>query len=193
MRPAEQVQRDRTGARRQLLSGHSADRRRRSRYPAAAVTHRTLLLVLMLALALAGCGGSDGSESESAATPTPKATATPDNKDTSKKPVVTVPDELPPDEIQTEDIVKGTGPKAKKGDTVTMQYVGVAWSTGVKFDSSWDRGQPFTFKLGEGKVIPGWDEGIPGMQKGGRRMLTIPAERPMAPRARRPTSGRTRP
>ena len=147
-----------------------------SRYPAAAVTHRTLLLVLVLVLALAGCGGGD--EGESAATPTPKAeaTPTPDNKDTSKKPVVTVPDELPPDELQIEDIVKGTGPKAKKGDTVTMQYVGVAWSTGVEFDASWDRGQPFTVKLGEGKVIKGWDEGIPGMQKGGRRMLTIPAE-----------------
>ena len=130
----------------------------------------------MLVLALAGCGGGD--DGESAATPTPKAeaTPTPDNKDTSKKPVVTVPDELPPDELQIEDIVKGTGPKAKKGDTVTMQYVGVAWSTGVEFDASWDRGQPFTVKLGEGKVIKGWDEGIPGMQKGGRRMLTIPAE-----------------
>ena len=131
----------------------------------------------MLVLALAGSPVAVGATSESAATPTPKATATPDNKDTSKKPVVTVPDELPPEEIQVEDIVKGTGPKAKKGDTVTMQYVGVAWSTGVEFDASWDRGEPFTFKLGEGKVIAGWDEGIPGMQKGGRRMLTIPADK----------------
>ena len=139
------------------------------------MTHRTLLLLLVLVLALAGCGGDDG-ETAAKATATPTATATPDNKDTSKKPVVTVPDELPPDELQIEDIVKGKGPKAKKGDTVTMQYVGVAWSTGVEFDSSWDRGQPFTVKLGEGKVIEGWDEGIPGMQKGGRRMLTIPAE-----------------
>jgi peptidylprolyl isomerase len=139
------------------------------------VTHRTLLLLLLLVLALAGCGGED--ESESAATPTPKATATPANTDTSKKPVVTVPDELPPDELQIRDIVKGKGPKAKKGDTVSMQYVGLTWSTSVEFDASWERGQPFTFKLGAGKVIPGWDKGIPGMQKGGRRELTIPADR----------------
>jgi peptidylprolyl isomerase len=138
------------------------------------VTHRTLLLLLVLVLALAGCGGED--EGESAATPTPKATATPANTDTSKKPVVTVPDELPPDELQIRDIVKGKGPKAKKGDTVSMQYVGLTWSTSVEFDASWDRGQPFMFKLGAGKVIPGWDKGIPGMQKGGRRELTIPAD-----------------
>ena len=140
------------------------------------MTHRTLLLSLVLALALAGCGG--GSSGETAAKPaaTPKATPTPDNKDTSKKPVVTVPDQLPPDSIQIRDIVKGKGPKAKKGDNVTVQYVGVAWSTGQEFDASWDRGQPFTFKLGAGKVIPGWDKGVPGMQKGGRRELTIPAD-----------------
>ena len=83
---------------------------------ARAVTHRTLLVLLVLALALlAGCGGDD---SETAATATPKATATPDNTDVTKKPTVTVPDELPPDELQIEDIVKGKGPAAKKGDKV---------------------------------------------------------------------------
>ena len=139
-------------------------------------------------LALAGCGGDDES-GESAATATPQATPTPDNKDTSKKPVVTVPDELPPDELQIEDIVKGKGPKAKKGDEVTVQYVGVAWSTGVEFDASWGKGEPFKFKLGEGGVIPGWDEGIPGMQKGGRRMLTIPAEQAYGAQGQPPSIG----
>jgi peptidylprolyl isomerase len=152
------------------------------------VTHRTLLLLLVLVLALAGCGGDDG-DAETAATATPKATATPANTDTSKKPVVTVPDELPPDEIQTRDIVKGKGPKAKKGDTVSMQYVGIAWSTSVEFDASWDRGEPFTFKLGAGKVIPGWDEGIPGMQKGGRRELTIPADKAYGAQGQPPSIG----
>jgi peptidylprolyl isomerase len=143
------------------------------------VTHRTLLLALVLVAALvpAGCGGGGG-DKESAATPTAtaKATATPDNTDVTKKPTVTVPDELPPDRLQIKDIVKGKGRAAKKGDKVSVQYVGVAWSTGVEFDASWGRGQPFTFKLGEGKVIPGWDKGVPGMRKGGRRELTIPAE-----------------
>ena len=152
------------------------------------MTHRTLLLLLVLVLALAGCGGDDES-GETAATATPQATSTPDNKDTSKKPVVTVPDELPPDELQIEDIVKGKGPKAKKGDEVTVQYVGVAWSTGVEFDASWDAGEPFKFKLGEGGVIKGWDEGIPGMQKGGRRMLTIPAERAYGAQGQPPSIG----
>jgi len=147
-----------------------------SRYPAAAVTHRTLLLLLVLVLALAGCGGDDEGESAATATATPKATATPDNTDVSKKPTVTVPDELPPDALQKEDIVKGKGPAAKNGDTVTMQYVGLTWSTSVEFDASWDRGEPYTFKLGKGKAIAGWDQGIPGMRKGGRRQLTIPAE-----------------
>jgi peptidylprolyl isomerase len=141
------------------------------------VRHRTLLISLVAALALgllAGCGGDKNSEP--AATATPKATATPDNTDVTKKPKVTVPDELPPDQLQIEDIVKGKGPAANKGDKVTVQYVGLTWSTSVEFDASWDRGKPFTLTLGKGEVIPGWDQGIPGMRKGGRRQLTIPAE-----------------
>ena len=137
------------------------------------MTHRTLLLLLVFVLALAGCGDDGG---ETAATPTPKATATPDNTDVTKKPKVTVPDELPPDELQIEDIVKGKGPAAKKGDKLTMQYVGLTWSTSVEFDSSWEGGEPFELTLGKGEVIPGWDQGIPGMRRGGRRQLTIPAE-----------------
>jgi peptidylprolyl isomerase len=137
------------------------------------VTHRTLLLLVVLAIVLTGCGSDDG---ETSAKATPKATPTPSNTDLSKKPVVTVPDELPPDTLQKRDIVVGKGPAAKTGDTVSMQYVGLTWSTSVEFDASWDNRQPLTFKLGEGKVIKGWDEGIPGMRKGGRRELTIPAE-----------------
>jgi peptidylprolyl isomerase len=137
--------------------------------------HRTLLLALVLVLALAGCGGG-GDDGDSAATGTPKATATPDNTDVTKKPKVTVPDELPPDELQIEDIVKGKGRAAKSGDKVSMQYVGLAWSTSVEFDSSWEGGKPFDLTLGKGDVIKGWDEGIPGMREGGRRQLTIPAE-----------------
>jgi peptidylprolyl isomerase len=139
------------------------------------VTHRTLLILLVLVVALAGCGGGDG-DGKTAATATPKATATPDNTDVTKKPKVTVPDELPPDKLQIEDIVKGKGPAAKKGDKVSMQYVGLTWSTSVEFDTSWDDGKPFDLTLGKGDVIKGWDEGIPGMRKGGRRQLTIPAE-----------------
>jgi len=77
--------------------------------------------------------------------------------------------------LQIEDLVTGEGSQAKAGDTVQVQYTG--WLTdGTKFDSSYDRNQPFTFTLGTGQVIPGWDEGVAGMQVGGKRKLTIPPE-----------------
>ena len=56
-----------------------------------------------------------------------------------------------------------------------MHYVGVAFRSGEEFDASWNRGQPFLFKLGSGQVIPGWDAGVKGMRVGGRRKLTIPS------------------
>ena len=58
---------------------------------------------------------------------------------------------------------------------VSVQYVGVSQKTKKQFDASWDRGQPFSFVLGQGNVIPGWDQGVPGMKVGGRRKLVIPA------------------
>ena len=87
----------------------------------------------------------------------------------------------PPTELVIRDIVKGKGPKAKAGDTLTMQYVGTAWSNGQQFDASWDAGQPLPFQLGAGMVIPGWDEGMVGMQKGGRRLLVIPPDMAYGP------------
>ncbi len=71
------------------------------------------------------------------------------------------------------DIVKGDGPVAKPGDSLKLDYVGEIYATGDQFDSSWGR-QPFTFTLGSGSVIPGWDQGVPGMRVGGRRELIIP-------------------
>ena len=75
-----------------------------------------------------------------------------------------------------EDLAVGDGAEAVAGSTCTMQYVGHAWSTGKQFDASWDRGEPFTFQLGAGMVIGGWDQGVAGMKVGGRRRLTIPPE-----------------
>lgn len=96
--------------------------------------------------------------------------------DTSVKPDVPVPDGDPPAELVSEDIVVGDGATAEAGDEVEVQYVGVDYSTGEQFDASWDNGQPFTFELGAGNVIPGWDQGVEGMKVGGRRMLTIPPD-----------------
>jgi FKBP-type peptidyl-prolyl cis-trans isomerase len=73
------------------------------------------------------------------------------------------------------DIKEGTGKMAKPGDTVKVHYTG--WlENGKKFDSSLDRGQPFPFTLGAGKVIPGWEVGVEGMKVGGKRQLRIPAD-----------------
>lgn len=92
------------------------------------------------------------------------------------KPSVSIPEGAPPTELVVEDLEVGSGKEAVPGTTCTMQYVGHAWSNGSQFDASWDRGQPFTFRLGEGMVIAGWDQGVAGMKEGGRRRLTIPPE-----------------
>ena len=72
-----------------------------------------------------------------------------------------------------EDLVVGTGATAVVGDTLTVNYVGTL-TNGTKFDSSYDRGTPFVFQVGAGRVIAGWDQGVPGMKVGGKRRLTIP-------------------
>src|SRR4051794_14727753 len=96
------------------------------------------------------------------------------SKDVKTKPVVAIPAGATPKSLTIKDIVPGTGRAARKGDTVSVQYVGSSWSNGAQFDSSWDRGQPFSVPLGKGQVIPGWDKGLVGMKAGGRRLLVIP-------------------
>lgn len=80
-----------------------------------------------------------------------------------------------PFELGIDDLEIGDGDEAVAGKKVSVHYVGVAFSTGEEFDASWNRGQPFEFKLGKGQVIPGWDQGVLGMRVGGRRKLTIPS------------------
>ena len=90
------------------------------------------------------------------------------------KPVITIPDTDPPVELVIEDLEVGTGDEPVPGVGVTVHYVGVAWSTGREFDSSWDRNDPLQFGFGTGQVIEGWDQGLAGMKIGGRRKITIP-------------------
>jgi peptidylprolyl isomerase len=145
---------------------------------------RLLPCLLILLLALAACGDDDGDESapnssqrtsETNEEPSPSAQRKA-LENTRVKPMIPKPSGSPPRRLVKEDIVKGEGPAAKVGDTLTVNYVGVAFSTGNEFDSSWDAGQPFSVRLGAGRVIKGWDMGLVGMRKGGRRMLTIPPE-----------------
>jgi peptidylprolyl isomerase len=96
--------------------------------------------------------------------------------DTTSKPEVPRPTGTPPAQLVADDVVVGEGEAAGVGDDVSVHYVGVSFSTGVQFDSSWDRGAPFRFELGAGRVIEGWDQGVAGMREGGRRTLVIPPQ-----------------
>jgi FKBP-type peptidyl-prolyl cis-trans isomerase len=79
----------------------------------------------------------------------------------------------PQEEVKIEDTQEGTGQEVKSGDTVVIHYRGTL-EDGTVFDSSYDRGEPFTTQIGVGQVIQGWDQGVPGMKVGGKRKLTIP-------------------
>lgn len=119
---------------------------------------------------------AEETEASSTTTTTSEAPeAEPADDDPSGKPVVDVPPEAPA-ELEIDDLVTGTGDAAQAGDYLTMHYVGVRQTDGEQFDASWDRGSTFGFTLGAGRVIQGWDQGIVGMQEGGRRLLSIPAD-----------------
>src|SRR3954451_13079449 len=91
------------------------------------------------------------------------------------RPTIHMPGGDIPFELGLEDLVAGDGDEAVAGKKVSVHYVGVGFRSGDEFDASWNRGQPFEFKLGAGQVIPGWDQGVQGMRVGGRRKLTIPS------------------
>jgi peptidylprolyl isomerase len=154
------------------------------------------LAALATAALIAGCGSSGSSSTitvgnentadqtlakssaaATASTPTSTTAAvkTPTSGPLSKEPSVTPPSGAAPAALVTKDIIIGTGPEAKSGQTVTVNYVGALFHGGKVFDASWKRNEPFAFALGGGQVIKGWDQGIVGMKVGGRRELVIPA------------------
>ena len=119
------------------------------------------------ALIKSGAAASKGAATGTATTPTSGPLST--------EPTVTPPSGPVPTKLETKDLIVGTGPEAKAGQSVTVNYVGVLYKGGKEFDASWKRKEPFNFILGKGQVIPGWDQGIVGMKVGGRRELIIPA------------------
>ncbi len=164
-------------------------------------TPRSLLpsAALSLALLAAGCGSSSTTAGDSSIQPAPSSnqtasapavtsstptTTAPVNPALAKKPTIPRQRGPAPAKLVVRDLVKGTGPAAKAGQMLTVQYVGVLYRNGVQFDASWDKGSPFTFALGSGGVIPGWDQGLVGMHVGGRRQLIIPAALAYAATAR---------
>jgi len=112
-----------------------------------------------------GAGGA-------AAAPIPSADRSPAGT-AGTAPSVTVPSGAPPTKLESADLIAGTGAAASAGQSVTVQYVLATYSSGKVVQSSWTSA-PFTFTLGEGQVIPGWDKGVVGMKVGGRRELIIP-------------------
>lgn len=165
------------------------------RLPRRARTHVFGLAALGAAALIAGCGSSGGSSTitvgnesksdqslASAAAPTTSTSTsstatgkTPTSGPLSKEPHVTPPSGPAPSKLETKDLITGTGSAAKTGDSVSVNYVGALYKGGKVFDASWKRKEPFTFSLGKGQVIPGWEQGIVGMKVGGRRELVIPA------------------
>lgn len=126
-----------------------------------------LIIAMCAALAFAGCGSDSSSTGSTAAS----------TESIKTKPKVTIPDGEPPDELETVDLIEGDGKEAVSGRPVTVEYVGINYKTGKEFDSSWGAGgNPTTFGLGFGAVIPGWEQGVEGMKVGGRRELIIPPE-----------------
>jgi len=129
-------------------------------------------------------GGGGGKSKATTPTTVERAAAT--------KPCVAVADPLPagapevpvklgppPAKLLTEDLKVGTGATVGAGDTPTINYIGVACSTGKIFDSSYKSGQPLSYPLSQ--LIPGWQDGIPGMKVGGRRLLGIPPDKAYGP------------
>lgn len=152
-----------------------------------------LSLVMLVALALvAGACGSDDAASDSSATTAATsdvpagATVVSVSDDLAAKPEIELEaSDDAPAELVIEDIVVGDGAEAVPGSTVEVQYVGQL-TDGEQFDASWDNGQPFSFQLDAGMVIPGWDEGVAGMKVGGRRALIIPSDLAYGPEGRPP-------
>jgi peptidylprolyl isomerase len=152
------------------------------------------LAALGVAVLIAGCGSSSSSstitlgaenkgdnslikatETTAKKTPTTATAKTPTSGPLATEPKVTPPSGPAPTKLVVKDLIKGTGTEAKAGETVTVNYVGVLYKGGKEFDASWKRKEPFSFALGKGQVIAGWDQGVAGMKVGGRRELVIPS------------------
>jgi peptidylprolyl isomerase len=93
------------------------------------------------------------------------------------KPTITVPKGKAPTSLIIQPLIRGTGPKVVKGQTITVHYTGVIWPGGKQFDSSWANGSPASFAIGVGKVITGWDLGLVGQRVGSQVLLVIPPDK----------------
>jgi peptidylprolyl isomerase len=181
-----------------------AQRRRRNTIIGASLG-TAVVIGLVVWLAVANSGGSDKTEpaAQPSATVTPSASATPSaapagkcadikpNPPAKGQPRVPPVKGDAPTKLVIKDIEEGQGPAAKKGDTVSVTYIGVACSTGQVFDASYKHGnEPFPVEdLGSASVIQGWNEGLIGVKKGGVRELIIPPDLGYGPQGSPPSIG----
>lgn len=137
-----------------------------------------IVLALVGAVGLSGCSSQTGRSSKGSSPEGTQSAAQP-SRDSQEATPTTAKDNAEKAEktagLVTSDEVVGEGPAAKSGDRVTVHYTG-RLVDGTKFDSSKDRNKPFSFSLGAGEVIPGWDQGVAGMKVGGKRKLTVPPD-----------------
>ncbi|GIJ23466.1 FKBP-type peptidyl-prolyl cis-trans isomerase [Micromonospora lutea] len=171
----------------QLAAQKAAEAKRRRQAWAGAFAGIAVVAVLITVFVIVGQRGGDDAPEQAAGTPSapveasepaqPPAPKLPEGADPAlgSKPTVTA-GEGKLTKLTVTPLIEGTGPKVEAGQSITTNYVGVFYENGEEFDSSWERGQPATFPIGVGQVIPGWDKGLVGVTVGSRVQLDIPAE-----------------
>ncbi|RKN48466.1 FKBP-type peptidyl-prolyl cis-trans isomerase [Micromonospora endolithica] len=175
----------------QLAEQKAAEAKRRRQAWAGGLAGVAVVAVLITVFVIVGRGGDDDAADQAGSAPTgaPSASASasaapagagaplPEGADPALNTQPTVEaGEGELSKLVVTPLIKGTGPAVKKGQTITTNYVGVFYADGKEFDSSWSRGEPASFPIGVGQVIPGWDQGLVGVNVGSRVQLDIPAE-----------------
>jgi peptidylprolyl isomerase len=169
--PSDKRRRKKEGRQVRLAAARAAARRKqRQRRLLTAVIAAAAIFAVLAFLARGAGDDDDAADTTTTTTSTSVPVTVPEGR---TKPDIEVPDGAAPTELVSTDLIPGAGPTVEPGDEVTIHYVGVLHEDGSEFDSSWDS-DPVTFDL-DG-LIEGWQEGIPGMQVGGRRQLVIPPD-----------------